>query len=389
MPGKNKIILCLLPLFVCALTHGQSLSQQKEKRSRIEKDIEILRQQISGNASQSSQALSTISLLQAQQETRARLLAESDREIADLDRRISVISRDVRRHQEILDTLESHYSRLVMGAYKNRDIKLWYMYVLSSDSISQAFRRFGYFKNLSAQISEQAQKVGKARRELDARKAELLNARNDEKKLRNERAKELERLKADEKQQKQLLAKLKKDNKAYQASLRSKQAEMKAIDRQIFKMLAQATSGQGSSGKKTQQKPVDYVLDKNFENNKGKLPWPVEGPVTEHYGAYMKMSLFNNGIHIACEKESPVRCVFDGVVSSLMVVPGYGQCVLVQHGAYYTSYNKVNNVTVAVGDKVTAGQIIGEVSTIAGKTQLYFLVFKKKFLDPEIWLRKR
>lgn len=380
----------LLPLFVCALLHGQSLSQQKEKRSRIEKDIEILRQQISGNASQSSQALSVISLLQAQQETRAKLLEESDREIAALDRRIAAIARDVRRQQEILDTLESHYSRLVMGAYKNRDIKLWYMYILSSDSISQAFRRFGYFKNLSAQISEQAQKVEKSRQELDARKAELLNARNDEKKLRNERAKELEKLKADEKQQKQLLAKLKKDNKTYQAALRSKQAEMKAIDRQISKMLAQAASGQSSSGKKTPPKPVDYVLDKNFENNKGKLPWPVEGPVTEHYGAsYMKMSLFNNGIHIACEKESPVRCVFDGVVSNIMVVPGYGQCVLVQHGAYYTSYNKVKNVAVGVGDKVSAGQIIGEVSTIAGKTQLYFLVFKKKFLDPEIWLRKR
>lgn len=377
-------------VLVCGIAHGQSLAQQKEKRSRIEKDIEILRKQLSSNSSQAEQALSSITLIQAQQNSRRQLINESDKIIESYNLQIRDIQADVARKQERLDTLEAHYSRLVSGAYKNRDIKVWFMYILASENISQAFRRFGYFKSLSSQIRNQAQRVEQAQAELNAKKAELLEARTQAQKVRNSRARELENLKADEKQQKKLVDKLKKDNKAYQASLRSKQAEIRALDKLISKMIADA-SKQGKGGKGG--KEVDYTLDKSFENNRGKLPWPVEGPVAEHFGKYvnkeLKITLSNNGINIACEEDSPVRCVFDGVVSNVMIAPGYGQCILVQHGSYYTTYCKVKNATVRQGDKVTTGQIIGEVATIMGKSQLNFLIFKKQYLDPEKWLRSR
>lgn len=377
-------------VLVCGIAHGQSLAQQKEKRSRIEKDIEILRKQLSSNSSQAEQALSSITLIQAQQNSRRQLINESDKIIESYNLQIRDIQADVARKQERLDTLEAHYSRLVSGAYKNRDIKVWFMYILASENISQAFRRFGYFKSLSSQIRNQAQRVEQAQAELNAKKAELLEARAQAQKVRNSRARELENLKADEKQQKKLVDKLKKDNKAYQASLRSKQAEIRALDKLISKMIADA-SKQGKGGKGG--KEVDYTLDKSFENNRGKLPWPVEGPVAEHFGKYvnkeLKITLSNNGINIACEEDSPVRCVFDGVVSNVMIAPGYGQCILVQHGSYYTTYCKVKNATVRQGDKVTTGQIIGEVATIMGKSQLNFLIFKKQYLDPEKWLRSR
>ena len=97
----------------------------------------------------------------------------------------------------------------------------------------------------------------------------------------------------------------------------------------------------------------------------------------------------NNGINIACESGSPVKAVFDGVVSNVMLAPGYGQCVLIQHGDYYTSYCRLKTARVRQGDKVTTGQVIGEVATIMGRTQLYFLVWRKQYLDPELWLRER
>lgn len=393
---KSKYISAVLVLLsVCTLAFGQTLSQQKEKRSRIERDMAILRQQISGNQSQSDQALSAITLLQAQQKTRQELLRESDREISAIDGDIRSIRAEVRQRQEQLDTLESRYSRLVMGAYKNRDIKLWYMYILASENMSQAFRRFAYFKNLSRQISSQAKEIERQQELLNQSKARLLQARTEAVRLRKERADELQRLKQDEQQQRHLVTKLKKDKKAYQASLRAKQLEINAIDKQIAKMIAAASSGNKTDNGKSQKpkQEIDYVLDKNFVNNKGKLPWPVDGPVTEHFGPYqnksLRLSLFNNGINIACEPDSPIHCVFDGVVANVMVAPGYGQCILVQHGSYYTSYCKVKNATVRQGDKVSTGQILGQVSTIMGKTQLYFLVYKKKYLDPEQWLRDR
>lgn len=394
MRARTSILLTLA-ILLCTSLGAQSLQEKQQRRDRLEKDIAILRKQVSESSSRSDQAISTLGMIQAQKNSRQKLVSESDRAIAGLNTQIIDLQKEINTQQALLDTLQEHYSRLVLGAYKNRDVKIWYMYILSSENVSQAFRRFGYFKSLSVQISDQAERIRQVQLVLNEKRSELVDLRSSEQKVRNERAQELKRIQADEAQQKQLVNKLKRDTKSYQKSLRAKQDEMRALNQQIDKMLRQAGSsgsgkGKGSQGKK--KADIDYVLDKQFENNKGKLPWPVEGPVVEHYGAYqnkeLKLSLFSNGINIACEDSSPIKCVFDGTVSNIMMAPGYGQCILVQHGEYFTLYCKVKTANVHQGDKVKTGQVIGEVATIMGKTQLYFLVWRKqKYLDPEQWLR--
>lgn len=387
---RRSSITALLFLCICCLASAQSLTERQKKREALERDIAILQKQLSGTASRSAEAISSLNLIQAQKQSREKLVRESDGIIKSYNDRIISLQNEIDRQQEALDTLQAHYSRLVMGAYKNRDVKVWYMYILASENISQAFRRFGYFKSLSTQINTQARKIEQFKAELNEKKSELVSIKAQAQSVRAERARELGRLKTNEKTQQKLVEKLKKDKKAYQASLKAKQEEKKALDRQIAKMLKEASKG-GKSGKANSQENI--VLSTKFEGNKGKLPWPVDGPVAEHYGAYkskeLNLSLFNNGINIACEEGSAVKAVFDGVVSNIMIAPGYGQCILVQHGNYYTTYCKVKNASVHQGDKITTGQKIGDVATIMGKTQLYFLIFKGKYLDPEIWLRPR
>ena len=71
-------------------------------------------------------------------------------------------------------------------------------------------------------------------------------------------------------------------------------------------------------------------------------------------------------------------------------MPGYGRCVLVQHGSYFSFYCKLGQVDVKSGDKVTTGQVLGRVDTIDGQTQLHFEVWKEKTPeDPEKWLRPK
>lgn len=379
-------------LFLCifSLASAQSLSESQKRRDALERDIAILQKQLSGTASRSAEAISSLNLIQAQKISREKLVRESDNMINSYNLRIRSLQDDINRQQEALDTLQAHYSRLVTGAYKNRDVKVWYMYILASENISQAFRRFGYFKSLSSQINTQARKIEQFKAELNEKKSNLISIKAQAQTVRAERASELGRLKTSEKTQQKLVAKLKKDKKAYQASLKAKQDEKKALDRQIAKMLKEASRG-GKPGKAESKENI--VLSKKFEDNRGKLPWPVDGPVAEHYGAYrnkeLQLSLFNNGINIACEEGSAVKAVFDGVVSNIMIAPGYGQCILVQHGGYYTTYCKVKNASVHQGDKVKTGQEIAEVATIMGKTQLYFLIYKGKYLDPENWLWPR
>ena len=371
------------------LSWGQdALKEQQRRRSSLENDIAILRKQIGNTTTASTQAISSLNLIQAQKKSRQKLLKQQEGVIADYDSRIASLQRQIAGTSAILDTLQAHYSRLVLGAYKNRDVKIWYMYILSSDNLSQALRRIGYFKSLSSQIRRQAEKIRQLQDRLSAEKEELVSLRAQASDIRKQHADQVKKLSSDENQQKKLVSKLKRNSRAFQASLKAKQDEIKAIDRQIARMLSQAS---GSKGKK--KKDIDYTLDASFENNRGKLPWPVDGPIAEHFGPYrnkeLKINLVSNGINIACEEGSSIKAVFDGVVSNIMLAPGYGQCILIQHGTYYTSYCKVKTAHVRQGDKVKTGQTIGEVATISGKTQLYFMVWKKKYMDPEEWLRER
>ncbi len=387
---KRSSILAFLFLCICCIASAQSLSEKQRRRDALERDIAILQKQLSGTASRSAEAISSLNLIQAQKASRQKLVQESDNLINTYNDRIRDLQSEINRQQKALDTLQAHYSRLVMGAYKNRDVKVWYMYILASENIGQAFRRFGYFKSLSSQINTQARKIEQFKAELSEKKANLVSVKAQAQAERAERARELGRIKTNEKAQQKIVDKLKRDKKSYQASLKAKKAEKQALDRQIEKMLKNAT-GKEKSGKAAS--PENIKLSKDFEGNRGKLPWPVDGPVAEHYGAYqnkeLKLSLFNNGINIACEEGSDVKAVFDGVVSNIMIAPGYGQCILIQHGSYYTTYCKVKNASVHPGEKVQTGQKIGDVATIMGKTQLYFLIFKGKYLDPERWLRPR
>ena len=84
-----------------------------------------------------------------------------------------------------------------------------------------------------------------------------------------------------------------------------------------------------------------------------------------------------------------VKAVFDGVVKQIVVMPGYNQCVLVQHGNWFSFYCKLQNTVVKAGDKVRTGQVIGIVDTINGDTQLHFQIWQKQTpQNPELWLRK-
>lgn len=358
-------------------------AQDDERRAKLEHEIEILDSQLKQNASKSASELNRLTLIRKKVSNRQALVSESDREIARIDDRIYAKQREINRLNARLDTMSVYYSRLIRSAYKNRDARIWYMYLLSSSSLGQAARRYGYLKTLSSRMNEQARKIQSTRAEIERQKAELNDIRTAARKLRDKRASELKALRNDEKASSKIVTKLKKEKTKYQKELSKKKSEMEALNRELKKAVSVKSS-----------KPVDYKLAAEFESNKGKLPWPVDGAVVDSYGqhyhpVYKSLKLpFNNGVTLAVAKDAKVRAVFDGVVKQVIVMPGYNQCVLVQHGNYFTFYCKLKSVSVKAGSKVSTSQVLGTVDTIGGETQFHFQLWKDRTpQDPEKWLR--
>ena len=129
----------------------------------------------------------------------------------------------------------------------------------------------------------------------------------------------------------------------------------------------------------------------------GQLEWPVRGQVLRGFGRSVhprfKTVTLNNGINIAAAVGAPVAAVGRGTVEFSDVLPGFGRCVILDHGAgYYTLYAHLDRVFVAKGEQIAMGQVIAEVGRPGPQEQpqLYFEVRHGKTpLDPADWLRTR
>ena len=390
-----KIIVLALSLLVFAPgVKAQDTRAQEERKARLEREIAIIDRQLAENASQSSSMLSDLTLIRKKISNRKALVTEADRQVRKYADSIYLTNREITRLQVRIDTLTSHYSRLVMSAYKNRDARVWYMYMFASDNLGQAFRRFGYFRNLSSQMKSEAQRIRDMQDELAVKKERLDRMKKESEAVKASRQKELDELRKDENKADGVVKRLQEDRKKYQNQLTAKKKEVNALNREIARIIAAAMKTDDQKKKDQVRAQLDMKLDAEFANNQGKLPWPADGPVMSRFGkqyhpVYKNLELPpNNGVDIALAKGTSVNAVFDGVVTQVFVMPGYNQCVLVQHGNYFTLYCKMKGLVVKAGDKVKTGQALGTIDTINGQTQLHFEVWKGKTpQNPEQWLR--
>lgn len=165
--------------------------------------------------------------------------------------------------------------------------------------------------------------------------------------------------------------------------------------------LNDATTGVTSASKDRTYSPLESTpegmeLSLNFENNKGRLPWPVSnGVVTVGFGtqsyAGTKLMQKSDGLEIAVPVGSPVRCVADGEVVYAGEVADEN-IVLVKHGKYFTGYKNLSSVAVSRDQKVKAGTVLGKSGTsIDGEGGILFMIMNDKSVaqNPAPWLRSK
>lgn len=393
----KRIYICIIvAVFSVLQVAAQDVSSQESRKAKLEREIELLDQQIAQNASRSSSLLANLELLRKNIENRKALVKESEREIRKYADSVYLKQLHINRLQARVDTLTAHYSRLVMSAYKNRDTRVWFMHILASEDLGQAYRRFGYFRTLSTRMKEEAQAIRQMKDELEQEKSRLTQLKKNAEKIKAQRVKDLEKLRKDETASANTIAQLKRDKKKYEKQLKAKKKEVDALNKEIQRIIAEATSSKGKGSTETaKDDPAAIALSAEFSKNKSKLPWPVSGSVIGKFGkqyhpVFKNLELpANNGVDIAVKKGAQVKVVFDGVVKQVFVMPGYNQCVLVQHGkSYFTFYCKLGNVNVKVGDKLKTGQLVGSVETQSGANTLHFELWKDNTpQNPENWLR--
>ena len=387
---RKIIILCIAAL-IAIPSWSQDVKEQQERKKLLEDEIAMIDEQLSSTSKKRKESLNTLILTRQKLEARKKLIEQLDDDIAGYDRSISSTNTMIGRLNDRLDTLRKYHADLVLGAYKTRDNKVWFMYILSSKDLNQGLRRWSYLKNISASVRQQARAIKSTELDLQLENAKLEDLKAKSMEARSKREDERDALSAEERRTNTLVVQLSRQEKSMKRDIEKKRKEVERLNDEIERILAEAVKQQ-KSGEGT---AVDYALSAKFGDNRGKLPWPVSGVVIQKFGQNyhpvfknLKMP-YNNGINISASAGSNANAVFDGVVKQILVMPGYDQCVLVQHGEYFTFYCKLKRVYVKSGDKISTGDRIGQISLNEdGNAELHFQLWKGTTKqNPENWLR--
>ena len=388
---KKKLFLLLTLALLATAASGQDVSKQNERKRQIEEEISFINNQLKSIAGKQKATTEQLSLIRKRAQSRQALINDLDRRIAVINDEMTAKQREINRLQKELDTLEIYYNKLIYNTYKNRDTRVWYMYLLASESIGQGYRRFSYLRNLSDEVGKQAAKMREKQAELQAEREKLAAIKEEARSTKAEREEEYRKLLDEQKQSQADMKRLAKSEKQYRNDLAAKKKAVDRLNKEIQRILRATVTEQKKDNTK-----VDTALSGQFAQNRGKLPWPVrQGVITERFGVhnhpvYKNLKLPDNpGVTFSTTKGADVFAVFGGVVSRVFVMPGYNQCVLVQHGEYFTLYCKLSKVSVKAGQKVATGDKLGTLDIDGNASSLHFQLWKgTDKQDPERWLRK-
>lgn len=393
---KNSLFLVLL------ISAGSVWSQKKSdqlqaEQNKLEKKLSTTKSLLDKVKKGTESSLNELKLIENQVKNRELLVRNFDNQIRSAELTISSKGVQIKELQKRLVLLKEQYKKLLIYAYKHRNKSAKMMYIFSSSNYFEAVKRTSYLKRLSEIQQKQFKVILQNEKTIHKEISTIKQEKDHKKELLEEKIVEKQQIEKDKSNKQLALEKLRKDENSLMTELKEQErqkAELKrriklAIEKEIADAEAKAkkeaekkaslasknttsTSPTKTTTTATPAKEVSFTdtkeniaMGKNFESNRGKLPWPVaKGSITENYGKNAHPTLpnvytNNNGIDIGAPKNAQVRAVFDGEVTSVLNIPGAGKVIIIKHGAYRTVYSNLQEAYVSVGDKVGSKQSIG------------------------------
>lgn len=129
---------------------------------------------------------------------------------------------------------------------------------------------------------------------------------------------------------------------------------------------------------------------KGLGKERGRLPWPLQGPQIRRFGEHRSGEVTWKGILIGGSEGAPVSAIADGDVVFADWLEGFGNVLVIDHGSGYLSlYGNNSTLLKASGDTVRRGESVARVGNSGGQPQtgLYFEIrWQGKPVNPTSWL---
>lgn len=435
------VLLASSPLLFAQKSRQQLEKEKRENLERLQELQGILKQ----TTEQKRASLGQLKAIKQQINAQNRKIELLNDDLQLMDSELNELQKAKVELDNDLGKLRAEYGKMIYNSSKRNNSLNELSFLFSAPNFNQFIIRYKYLKQYTDERRKQVDQMKKVQSLMIAKTNSITNKKKDQEntlKTRIAESKNLEQLKGEkDKVVKELtgrekeiiaeVAEVRKANKQLENALtriiqreieeRREKARAAAKERAIREK-AEREAAKARAAEKARDKDKDneeiakvepetkkekepeinaegmneeeVTLASSFAANRGRLPWPVPGFISDGFGTKEVLkNVFqeNQGVDIQTNAGSSVKTVYDGVVMDVTNMGVMRNVVFVQHGDFYTVYAKLKNVNVRPGQKLKARDTIGVVATDAdGVSEVNFQIWKNTSkLNPESWLRPR
>ena len=371
------------------------IRESQERLQQIRAAREALQDEMQDLEGQARDISREIENLERQVGASAEALQELDYQTAALAASVDAITRELVQTRDRLEERKVVLTERLRSIYKQGPMHAVRV-LLSAESFGDLLNRYKYLHLISVHDQILVREIEELERELTAQEETLKQNLGQMEQLRAEKLSEFAQLQYLERSRARTLESV--QTQVSEAELRIRQLEederrltsvMEALERERLAAERRRAAAGLAAGSGT--------LDASAL---GELPWPVRGELVYDFGPERRpngVTLRRNGIGIAAEPGTPVAAIRSGTVVVASPMEGFGNGVVLSHGAgYYSLYLYLADVRVQEGQDVAGGETLGTVG--AGPEEgphLYLQIHAPVGgrtpvpVDPLPWLRPR
>ncbi|SOU85715.1 murein hydrolase activator EnvC family protein [Tenacibaculum dicentrarchi] len=218
-----------------------SFSQERKtlerKHKKLKNEIKQINHLLFETKKEKGNALDDLKDLTQKIDTRAQLIKVIELESQKISKEINSNQKQLDTYSKQLTNLKEEYTNMVVKTYKSRSLQSKTMFLLSSESFYQAYKRLKYMQQYNEYRKNQGLAIVVKLNEIKKINNILIKKKKKKEILISDEKLEKSAIETDKKNQETLVTKIKGAEKKYKQNLRNKIKEEKQITARIDKLI--------------------------------------------------------------------------------------------------------------------------------------------------------
>lgn len=338
---RTRLLLTLLFALATLSVPAQQLESLREEIRQAEEEIKMTNQLLSKTQKNQQTTDRQLNLIRNKIRNRKNIISNLEKQSGLIENNIGAKNTTIRSLEQDLNRLRQEYAAMVYDSYKNYKLNNFMLFLFASRDFNDATLRIAYMHRYNRMREQKAAEIDSVSASVGREISSLQSQKEELDKVRRSRNEELTSLDKDETQYRTSSQKLQQEAGKLNSIIKANRKRIEQMQKQIRQIIAEESRKNKAKPQTSEQREFDVKLSGQFEQNTGKLPYPVRGVIVNNYGLHSHTAIKgvvekNQGVDIAAEPGAEVRAVFEGEVSQVLLNQWTNKVVLLRHGNYLT-----------------------------------------------------